>query len=499
MVETQTAQVDISKIRMAVQTGIPLSITTYTLPHDMEMYINQVVTAFFNELGQEQMVEYLIYSLGELITNSKKANTKRIYFRDKNLNIFDSDDYEEGMKDFKTVTLNNINYYLQEQKNAGLYIKLILQARNHKIRIDVRNNVELTVFEYKRIHDKLARAEQYTSVNDALAQILDDTEGAGLGLVIIILMLEKIGLTEENFQILSENGETINRIILPISETTTNGLQVLSRELVNSIETLPQFPDNITVINRMLNDDKTKLSEIATRISNDISLTADLLRQVNSAAFALTTPCRSIGNAVKMVGIRGVRNLLFSIGTMQSLGSSTDEQKRLWLHSYRVAFYSYNLARNLCASSRAVIEDSYVCGLLHDIGRIVFDTAHPDFHKKCDTICEQRKIPKQLMEKLEAGANHAEIGALIAEKWKLPDVIVQTARYHHCPEVAPEKYKQIIALVYIANMMTYYQEELINFNQIESDILALFKITTESQFTAISSKLKKSFDESEGI
>ena len=206
-------EVDKKKIEKAIDLGIPLTITTYTLPHEMEVYMGDVLTAFLKELDQSQMIEYLNYCLNELITNAKKANTKRVYFTQKNLDITDPKDYELGLKTFKEDTLNNINYYLQLQKNAGLYVKLILQVRANKIKIEIRNNSNLTVFEYKRIHDKLSRAQQYTCIEDAISQVLDDSEGAGLGLIIMILMLEKIGLTEENFQVLCENGETITRII----------------------------------------------------------------------------------------------------------------------------------------------------------------------------------------------------------------------------------------------------------------------------------------------
>jgi hypothetical protein len=204
---------DVAKIKMAIRTGIPLSITTYTLPHEMEIYMSEVLSIFLNELNQSHMVEYLNYCVNELITNAKKANTKRVYFKEKNLDIMNPADYEQGMKTFKEDTLNNIHYYLQLQKEANLYVKFILQVRNNKIKVEIRNNSELTVFEYKRIHDKLSRAQQYSSVDETLNQIIDDTEGAGLGLIIMILMLEKIGLTEENFQSLCENGETITRII----------------------------------------------------------------------------------------------------------------------------------------------------------------------------------------------------------------------------------------------------------------------------------------------
>ena len=201
MASAKKVKLDLSKVKMAIRAGIPLSITTYTLPHEMEIYMDSVLAAFLEELNQTQMIEYLTYCLNELVTNSKKANTKRVFFKEKNLDITKPEQYEKGMQDFKSETLNNIKYYLKLQKAAGLYVKLILQSRNNKIKIEVRNNSELTVEEYKRMHDKLSRAQQYTSVDQALTQVLDDTEGAGLGLIIMILMLEKIGLTEENFQI----------------------------------------------------------------------------------------------------------------------------------------------------------------------------------------------------------------------------------------------------------------------------------------------------------
>ena len=92
-----------------------------------------------------------------------------------------------------------------------------------------------TYYGYKRIHDKITRAQQYKSVEDGLAQLLDDSEGAGLGLVIMILLLKKIGLTEETYQIFSEDGETITRLTLPFSDKMTNDISELSSKFVNLI------------------------------------------------------------------------------------------------------------------------------------------------------------------------------------------------------------------------------------------------------------------------
>ena len=103
--------VDIEKIKLAIRSGVPLSITTYTLPHNMEVYMEDVLTEFLKALGQNHMIAYLVYCQNELITNAKKANTKRIYFKEKGLDITNEEDYAKGMETFKEDTLNNINHY----------------------------------------------------------------------------------------------------------------------------------------------------------------------------------------------------------------------------------------------------------------------------------------------------------------------------------------------------------------------------------------------------
>lgn len=485
--------VDTEKIKMAISSGLPLTIITYTLPHDMEVYMGQILEAFLRELGQAQMVQYLTYCQQELITNAKKANTKRVYFSEKNFDINNEDDYNEGMKDFKRITLNNIAYYLEKQKRAGLYVKLVLQFRNNKVKMEVRNNSALTYFEYKRIHDKLSRVQQYTSVDDALNQILDDTEGAGLGLIIMILMLEKIGMTEENFQIISENGETVTRIILPVSLDTRRDLDIISREFEKNIDDLPQFPENITRLNKLLSDPDAKMSEIAMQISNDVALTGELLKQVNSAAFALSNPCKNIADAVKMVGIRGIKNMLFTVGSLKAFAEVGGSNENLWKHAYQTAFYSYNLARNFCASDRNIVEDSYICGLLHDMGKIIFETSHPEFLEKIKNVCLAKGISADLFEKILSGVNHGHIGAKIAEKWNFPDSIVSVIRFHHSPESSAQEYKKLTSLVYIANLMIHYQEREIEYYQIDKNILAMFSIKTEEQFQKIGEKLQQAF------
>ena len=149
MPEQGKMTIDVEKVRMAIRVGIPISITTYTLSKEMEAFMNDTLFVFLSELEQEHMTEFLSYSLNELTTNAKKANTKRIYFKEKKLDLLNPADYAEGMKNFKNDTLSNINYYLHLQKEAGLYIKLILHYIMVIIIDTCADSIEISATGYK--------------------------------------------------------------------------------------------------------------------------------------------------------------------------------------------------------------------------------------------------------------------------------------------------------------------------------------------------------------
>ncbi|MDL2229656.1 HDOD domain-containing protein [Treponema sp. OttesenSCG-928-L16] len=493
MAAAQELAVDESKIKKAVQSGIPLTITTYTLPHEIEVYIEQVLEVFLKNVGQEKLKDYIVYCVQELAVNAKKANTKRVYFIERGLDLNSPEDYKLGMSTFKEDTLNNIAHYLQMQKEKGLYIKLILQIKKNIIHIEVRNNVAVTKTELIRIHDKLARSRQYNNLEDALSQVLDDSEGAGLGLVILVLMLKKIGLDEDCFDILSSDKETIARIIIPLDQTRVENLSLLANTIVNNVNSLPQFPENILLVQKLINDPKSEMADIARQISMDPALTGDLLKIVNSAQYMLAKKVDSISEAVKMVGIRGIKNLLYSYGTQKILGDDTADKKALWEHSYKTAFYAFNLVKNF-RKDKNLLDDVYVGGILHDMGKIIFSNVHPDLLQKIKDFCTEKNLPASTFEDLAAGMNHAEIGALIAEKWNFPENLVCSIKYHHDPTSAPQEYKDLVETVYLANMFCEYEKGNVYFDQLEPAVLEHFGITSKKQIDNLLDRFSLGFN-----
>ena len=207
--------VDVNKVNRAIKMEVPLIMTTYTLPKKVEQYIEQVVTLFLDYVKQSRLKDNVIYCIQELVVNAKKANTKRVYFIDRGLNLNDMNDYQLGMSTFKDDTLANINYYLELQRQQGLYIKLILHLKSNVITIEVRNNSTITEAEFKRIQKRIEKAGEYENMEEAILNLLDDSEGAGLGLVMLVIMLKKLGLGTNAFSLLKAENETVARIIIP--------------------------------------------------------------------------------------------------------------------------------------------------------------------------------------------------------------------------------------------------------------------------------------------
>jgi putative nucleotidyltransferase with HDIG domain len=487
-------EVDVEKIKRSIQGSVPLTIKLFSIPHDIELYLERMLESFLIELGQEKLKDRLAYCMREIAFNAQKANTKRVYFKEKGLNIADKDDYESGMAHFKDETLENIHYYLQKQKEHGYYIKIVLQKRGNNFDIIVKNNVEITKTEQIRVFDRIARARAFNNVEDAPASLIDNSEGAGLGIIIIILMLKKIGLSEDCFDIDFRDGETVATLTIPFSEVQLEKLEMLIREIGDQVDALPQFPENIVHLQKLISDPEVEINDIARQISIDPSLTADLLKLVNSAQFMLPKKVDNIVEAVKLVGLKNLKNLLYSYGTQKIFFKKYSEIRWLWDHSYRVAFYAYMLAKNF-KRKKDLLDDAYTGGILHDLGQIIFTSLHPQLLNKIQSFCKAKAIPTGMFERLSSGMNHAEVGAKIAEKWNFPSQLIGAIRYHHEPTACGDELRDLVFTVYLANAMANIEEEKIVFDQIEPEVLKDYGLVEEAQFTSIRERLRAAFEQ----
>ena len=204
---------DIESIKVAVKSRQPVDFFCYTLTPDQKERFQDILNIFLAECDQAYLFNYLSYCLFELLDNASKANAKRIYFKEHNLDINNENDYQSGMKDFKNTLDENTLHYQAELKAGKLEVHLLLSA-DDVISITVTNNTKITDSEYKRIKDKIDRTKIYNTMADAMNDI-DQTEGSGLGIITVLIMLKKLGLASDHLQFKTTDSETIAKIEIP--------------------------------------------------------------------------------------------------------------------------------------------------------------------------------------------------------------------------------------------------------------------------------------------
>jgi HD-like signal output (HDOD) protein len=494
--ETQSifGRIDLGTIQQSVSKSIPVTFRLKSFTRDQHGVLDRILEVFLSELGLEGIQETLSYCTKELLVNAHKAVAKRTYFEKKGLSITDPDDYRKGMKQFLYYLTKSTQIQDQPPGEDDSDIVLTIHATGGVLVIRVRNKGELTHEEYSRISERIMKARGFSSLYEALNSVRDVTEGAGLGIVILVQFLRRIGLDEQAFSIESEEGATTASLRIPVSQVQLDKVRALAEVVARDIDSLPHFPENVMILLAMTKDPKTQVTTIAKKISADPTLTADLLRLVNSAYFMLPRRVIDIVEAVKLIGLKGLQNLLLSYGTQKVLGQTYRHMRSLWEHSYQTALYAYLLARSL-KRSYSLLDDVYVTGILHDLGLIVVTYLHPSLQRKIRDFCSEKNITLKLLEDFSYGLNHADTGGLIAAKWNFPDQLVEGIKYHHEPLNAPLRHKDVVFCVYLANMMSNMEKDLVSFDQIERPVLKDFGIENEAHFDKIHAQFQRVYEQ----
>lgn len=211
--ETELSENEISYIKKAVKDRQPIDFFCYTLTPDQKIRFQKILAIFLEECNQMYLYNYLTYCLFELLDNGSKANAKRIFFQEHHLDINNEDDYKNGMKTFKETLLENTLHYQEKLKAGELRVHLLLTA-NDVISVTVSNNTKITDSEYARIQDKINKTKVYNSIAEAVSDI-DQTEGSGLGIITVLVMLKKLGLDANNLKFDTTENETVATIGIP--------------------------------------------------------------------------------------------------------------------------------------------------------------------------------------------------------------------------------------------------------------------------------------------
>lgn len=222
----------------------------------------------------------------------------------------------------------------------------------------------------------------------------------------------------------------------------------LQRE-INSISDIMTLPDVVARINTMVRDPHVSAADITMVISNDIALSAKVLRLVNSPFYGFNRRITSINYAIVILGFNAIRNLALSAFMYDMYRSRVDgfNTRDFWRFSISCAAGAQAISAKLGFSRT---DDAFMGGLLHDIG-VVIMTQHfqADFNKvleynaKADlTLLEaERKVLEY---------DHREVGGLLLDRWNLPSEIAEVCRGY---VDLPDGSDKITALVHLSHVL----------------------------------------------
>lgn len=483
--------IDRNKVVHAARNGIPLVIKTHSLPAQTEADLEEILKIYLTELGQVELKDHLAYCLRELTVNAKKANTKRVYFLEKGLKLDSPADYERGMRTFKKDTLENIQHYLDLQEQKDLYIKVTYLIRNNVLYMSVRNNVPITAKELTRVYDRVARSRAFENMEEAFGEVLDDSEGAGLGIVIMILMLRKMGLTEKSFDLNQVNGETSASLTIPMNAVKLERVNLLADEILHVVESLPPFPENLEKLLRMLGDPDVQFETLASQLSHDPAMTADLIKYVNSAKYGVRKRIESLQDAVRIVGIQGLKDLVYPYGAHKLLDQYMAKQRNLWLNATKVSFYAAELAREF-RFGREDQSQAQIGGILYNLGQIILSFIRPEMSANIMAFCRAKGFSIELFDELTQAINPSDLGARIAEKWNFPEDLIQIIRYQNQPSGAIPGLQAVTCVVHLAGSLLSVEQNLMNYNQFNGGVLKALRLD-QSRLEALHDKVRDAF------
>ncbi|UCD31516.1 MAG: HDOD domain-containing protein [Desulfobacterales bacterium] len=220
------------------------------------------------------------------------------------------------------------------------------------------------------------------------------------------------------------------------------------------VNKIPAFPVTVSKVINICDDENASPADLNKVISLDPVLTGKILKLINSAYFGLSPKIVSLARAIIVLGMNTVKNLVLSTAIMSSLGNRTNfkalNMNAFWRHSIGVGILSKLIAKER-QISQSKLEEYFIAGLLHDIGKIPLNSKLTDKYEMAIDTSEREYRPLYLSEISVLEMDHTQSGRLIAEKWKLGPEITDTVTYHHATENYRGEQKDILYTVNLAN------------------------------------------------
>ncbi len=230
------------------------------------------------------------------------------------------------------------------------------------------------------------------------------------------------------------------------------------KKIISGIESLPSLPEVYARLQRALIRSDVSVADVAAIIEEDMAMSAKILQLVNSAFFGLFQQVESPSRAVGLLGLETIKGLVLGMqifSEMKSQGKLFSLNK-LWLHSMAVGACAKQIAL-VETSEKAIVDNSFIAGILHDVGKLVFASQMADSYDQVVAFAQQQGVSMSAAEAEILRAGHDAVGAYLIGLWGLSGSVVEGIGFHHRVREYPGNSFSPALAVHVANALYYEQ------------------------------------------
>ncbi len=230
------------------------------------------------------------------------------------------------------------------------------------------------------------------------------------------------------------------------------------REAISGIRALPPLPGTAARIIEMISDPKADVDELSKVIESDPILAAQIIRWASSALYGCRGEITTVRNAIiRVLGFNFVLDMALGLAVMAPLKAPQEGPvgtRMFWIHALASTRLMMELAKTMPVELSIRPEETFLVGLLHNIGCPLFGHQFPtEFGYLNQLITVNPTLSIYNLETFAFGVNHAQIGTWLMEAWAMPKVISDIVYHHHNPFYRGDNYQ--------LNLLTYVNDYLL--------------------------------------
>lgn len=236
-------------------------------------------------------------------------------------------------------------------------------------------------------------------------------------------------------------------------------MTISASTLVKNASGIYALPEIYAQLNRKLEDPHASNPQIADIIQLDTGLSSSLLKIVNSAFYGFPSAISTITQAISIIGRTELAELILGksvIGIFSKLDINQDDLIRHWHHSLLCGLMAKHITKTITNPEQSP-DSLFVAGLLHDIGKLVIWHELPEQSRKILEHAVYMPLDTRNSEKDQLGFDHTDVGLELLQNWKLPPMLVATAKHHHKPENSAD-FQQACQIIAMANIASHFEQ-----------------------------------------